>query len=98
MVQKLFFGADDKKAESIESVVITTQISTHIVTIAFVPAPTQIIISGPRAILGRLFKTTIYGSKTFLNFSLHHKSIAIKVPRRVAIKNPKIVSYKVIHI
>ena len=44
-------------------VVITTQISIPIVTIAFVPIPTQMIMSGPRAIFGSEFKITKYGSR-----------------------------------
>lgn len=48
-------------------VVITTQIKIPIVTIAFVPIPTQIMINGPKAIFGKLFKTTRYGSNTRLN-------------------------------
>ena len=39
-------------------VVITTQIKIPIVTIAFVPIPTQIIMRGPSAIFGKEFRIT----------------------------------------
>ena len=38
--------------------VTITVISTAITTIAVLPLPNQIIISGPSAIFGKLFKTT----------------------------------------
>ena len=65
---------------------------------AFVPAPNQIIISGPSAILGKLLSTTIYGSKTRRKNDDHQKITAIKIPSDVAIKKPKIVSYRVVKI
>lgn len=62
---------------------ITMHIKIHIKTIDFVPVPNHMIIIGPRAILGKEFKTTINGSKIFLKVSLAHKSMAKKVPRTV---------------
>ena len=46
---------------------------------AGVPAPTQIIITGPKATFGKLFNITKYGSATFDKKSDHHKIIAIKI-------------------
>jgi len=71
---------------------------TAMKTIAFVPAPNQIMISGPSAIFGRLFKTTIYGSRTFLVLSDHHIIIAITIPKIDAMKKPSKVSYSVVKI
>ena len=56
------------------------------------------IITGPRATLGRLFKTTRKGSATLEIKSDHHKIMAIIIPRSVPIKNPTIVSYVVTQI
>ena len=50
------------------------------VIIAGIPAPTQIIITGPNAILGKLFNTTKNGSDTFDINGDHHKIIAIINP------------------
>lgn len=44
------------------------------------PAPTQIIIIGPNATLGKLLSTTKNGSATLLKKLDHHRSIAIIVP------------------
>ena len=42
--------------------------------------PTQMIISGPSAILGRLLRTTRNGSRILRAVSLNHSSIDINVP------------------
>ena len=63
-----------------------------IVIIALVPAPTQIIITGPKAILGRLFNTTKNGSDTFDKNLEDHKIMAIIIPKAVPDKKPTIVS------
>ena len=52
--------------------------STVINIMAVYPVPIQIIISGPNAILGRAFRTTIYGSKILRTASLVHSSTAIR--------------------
>ena len=85
---KIFPSSHAIKDESIVIVVMTMQISTHIKIIAFVPAPTHKIMTGPSAIFGKEFKTTMYGSKIFLTFSFHHKRTAIKYPSTVAITKP----------
>ena len=56
------------------------QIKIPIITIAFVPVPIQTMISGPKAILGRLFNTIKYGSKTRLAEGIKNNMIAIIVP------------------
>lgn len=53
------------------------------------------IIIGPNATFGRLFKTTKNGSETFDKKSDHHKMIAIIMPKKVPSKNPIKVSYTV---
>lgn len=73
-------------------VAITTQIKIPIVTMAFVPIPTQIIMSGPRAIFGKLFKMMIYGSKTLFSGEIENKIIAQTVPIMVLKVKAKIVS------
>ena len=67
-------------------------IASAITIIADVPAPTQIIITGPNAIFGRLFKTTKNGSATSDKNLEHHKIIAIIIPSIVPDKKPTIVS------
>ena len=62
-----------RKPLSILMVVITTEISTAMVIIAPFPVPAHIMIMGPRAILGRLFSTTTYGSNTSFKKPFHHK-------------------------
>lgn len=75
----------------------------HIITIeramtiiAGIPAPTQIIITGPKAIFGKLFKTTRNGSETLEMNGDHHNIIAIIEPEIVPSKNPIRVSVHVI--
>ncbi len=55
-------------------------------------APTQIIITGPNAILGKLFNTTKNGSETLDKNLDHHRIIAITIPKIVPDTNPIIVS------
>ena len=76
--------------------VITTQINTPIVTIDFVPTPTQMMINGPRAIFGKLFKITKYGSKTRLANFVENKMIAAINPNMVLSRNAYIVSVSVV--
>ena len=59
---------------------------------ASVPEPNAIMITGPSAIFGRAFSTTIYGSKIFLVFSDHHSSTDIRHPTAVARIKPRTVS------
>ena len=48
--------------------------------------------------MGRLFKTTRYGSATLDKKSDHHKIIAITPPKLIPIRNPTTVSNVVTHI
>ena len=66
------------------------------VIIAGIPAPTHIIITGPNAILGKLFNTTKNGSDTFDIKGDHQRIIAIINPRITPIENPSKVSINVI--
>ena len=59
------------------------EIARAIVIIAGAPAPTQTIITGPKATLGKLFKITKYGSATLDKKSDHHNKQAISVPIKV---------------
>ena len=64
--------------------------------IAGIPAPTQIIITGPRAILGKLFRITKNGSET-LDINGDHQSImAIITPAILPYPKPIRVSSHVI--
>ncbi len=51
-------GAAEHNPSRTEMTVTIMQISTAIRTIALAPDPTQMMSSGPRAILGRAFSTT----------------------------------------
>ena len=84
--------------KAMKIIVIMIVIKIQITTILCIPAPTQIIITGPSAIFGREFSTTMYGSKIFRSVSLHHNKIAIKQPTTVEIIKPNSVSNKVIPI
>ena len=66
------------------------------VIIADIPAPTQIIITGPNAILGKLFNTTKNGSDTFDINGDHHKIIAIINPNITPIEKAIIIITKII--
>ena len=68
---------------SISKIVTITDIARAITIIALIPAPTQIIIIGPKATLGKLFNTTKKGSDTLDAKGNHHKMIEInkKVPK-----------------
>ncbi len=72
--------------------VVTIEISKAIVIIADVPFPTQNIIIGASATLGRAFKTTKYGSNTLHAVSDDHRNTATITPRIVPKTNPNIVS------
>ena len=72
--------------------------SKAIIIIDFVVAPTQIMISGPRATLGNEFKIVKYGSKTSDMNLFHQRTDAIKKPKSDAIKKLINVSDKVTHI
>ena len=67
-----------------------------IVTIAFVPIPTQMMMSGPREIFGRLFKITRYGSRTLRSGFIKNNVTATTKPITVLKTNAKIVSFRVI--
>ena len=73
--------------------ILTIKFINRAITIIDFPlAPTQIIITGPNAILGRLFKTTKNGSATSDKNLEHHKIIAIIIPSIVPDKKPTTVS------
>ncbi len=74
----------------------TVAIDIAITIIAGIPAPTQIMITGPNAVLGRLFKTTKKGSDTLEIKGDHHNIIAIITPAIVPSKKPTNVSIHVI--
>lgn len=63
-----------------------------------IPAPHQIMIMGPSATLGKLFKIVKYGSATLEMNGNHHKIVAINKPKKVP--SPKLikVSYTVTQI
>ena len=73
-------------------------ISSAIKMIERIPAPHQMIIIGPSATFGKLFKIVKYGSATLEMNGNHHKIVAINKPRNVP--NPKLikVSYTVTQI
>lgn len=50
------------------------------------------IITGPNAILGKLFSTTKNGSATLDKNLDHHRAMAINTPRIAPLANPIIVS------
>lgn len=56
------------------------EIEIAITIIAGIPAPTHIIMMGPKDTFGKLFNTTKNGSATFAKNGDHHKTIAIKIP------------------
>ena len=60
------------------------------------PLPNQMMMHGPRAILGRLLRTTMYGSNTRRTVSLHQRSRAMPVPSTTAMTNPTSVSQRVV--
>jgi len=79
----------------ISRTVTISEIANAINIIAPIPAPTHIIITGPSAILGKLFKTTKNGSATLDKKLDHHKIIATITPRIAPDTNPIIVSKQV---
>lgn len=56
------------------------EINKAMTIIDCIPAPTQIIKIGPRATLGKLFKTVRYGSITLAKNLFHHIILAINIP------------------
>ena len=60
--------------------VIITEINKAIKIIDFIPAPAHIIIIGPKATLGKLFKIVRYGSITLAKNLLNHIIVAINIP------------------
>ena len=81
-----------RKPDSISSTVTISEIAIAINTIARVPAPARMMITGPSAILGRLLSTTRYGSLTRETNGLHHSSTAISTPAAAPSKKPHSVS------
>ena len=77
-------------------IVIIKEISNAIKMIEVIPAPAHIIIIGPSATLGKLFKIVRYGSNTLARNGNHHRMEAMKVPINVPNKKLIIVSYIVI--
>ena len=57
-MSSIFSGLVCMKPPSIVIIVTMTEISTAMNTMAFCPVPAHTIITGPSAILGRLFSTT----------------------------------------
>ena len=84
----IFSGSVFINPFNIPSIVTTREIASAITIIELVPAPTQIIIIGPRATFGKLFNITKNGSKTLDKNLDSHKIIAIKKPSIVPDKNP----------
>ena len=78
--------------------VIISDIKRAIIIIDLMLAPHRIIIMGPKATFGRLFKTIKYGSNTLYKNLLYQRIIANKVPMIVAKEKLIMVSYMVIHI
>jgi len=58
--------------------------------------PNQTIIIGARAVLGKEFNTTKYGSAISEIKRFHHNRIAVKVPRIVPRTKPATVSQRVV--
>ncbi len=92
---RILFLSVARKPPSIVIIATITLIKTAIKTMALLPLPNQTMIIGPSAILGKLFNTTMYGSKIFLALSDHQRASAMVYPTITAMANPKIVSYKV---
>ena len=93
----IFDTSVSKYPLSKEMVVTIMQIKIPMVTMALVPAPIQIIISGPSAIFGKLFKITRYGSSTLRVKGNIYKSKASKAPNTVLIAKAQRVSDSVTH-
>lgn len=76
-------------------VVTITDIKSAMIIMDFKLAPDHIMIIGPRATLGRLFKMVRYGSRTLAINLFHHKIMARMVPRMVPMIKLTSVSYTV---
>ena len=85
-------GSVSRKPLSISSTVTTSEIAIAIKTMARVPAPARMMITGPRAIFGRLLSTTRYGSLTRDTNGLHHSRIASSTPAAAPSRKPASVS------
>ena len=94
MSRSLFLSVA-QNAASMCMIATISPTSTVIKMMALLPVPNQIMISGPSAILGSAFSTTMYGSSTLRSVSLHQSARAIATPNTTAIKNPATVSPKV---
>lgn len=79
-------------------IVTIMQIITAISTIALVPEPTQMMMRGPRAILGSAFSTTRYGSAILRAEVDSQSSTAITLPRTMDTAKPMTVSSSVMPI
>ena len=92
---RILLGSVARNAESM--CMMTTMIPTAIAinTIAFDPVPNQMMMSGPSAILGSAFKTTMYGSSTLWRRSFHQKARAMIHPSATATTSPMRVSSSV---
>ena len=77
-------------------ILIIDEISSAINIIEFIFAPIHIIIIGPSATLGKLFKIVKYGSIILDNKLFHHSILAITIPVNIDNTKLKIVSYTVI--
>ena len=77
-------------------IVIKRLISKAINIIEFTLAPTQIIMSGPRATFGNEFKTVKYGSTILERIECRQRRVAMTSPKTEAIIKLRKTSYKVI--
>lgn len=84
-----------RKPLSISSTVTIIEMASAMTIIAFIPAPTQIIITGPSAIFGRLFSTTRYGSITRDKNGDHQRITASSPPNAAPSRKPISVSVTV---
>ena len=73
-------------------IVMIADIIRAIKIIEFMLAPTQMIISGPKATFGNEFKIVKYGSNTLARKGFHQRMVAHPIPMIVAKKKLRIVS------
>ena len=76
-------------------IVIIRDMSSAMTMMAEIPAPTQMIMTGPSAILGRELSMTKCGSSIFLAVSHHQSAMAASMPSAVASRNASSVSARV---
>ena len=86
------------KLSYIFMVATITDINNAIIMMDVIFAPNHIIIIGPNATLGKLFKIVKYGSIISAILFFHHKIDAINSPKKVPNEKLIIVSYTVIKI